>query len=112
MRAASHYCRLRFQHPSHAEQCRAPAWVSHPLGDVRQNPARTLHTVDAGQRQARGLDLAGQLLGTMKIGGRELLQPARGISVLPIPQVLLHDRRELRVIQDIAGQPVQRRSEA
>ena len=56
-------------------------------------------------------DLAGQAVGSVEVVGGEELRPADGIgvAVLPVHQVLLHDRPEVRIVQPPLVQPVEQR---
>ena len=80
---------------------------------LAQLPAGALDSVDGHAGEASLLDLAGQAVGSMEVGGSEELRPADriGVAVLAIGQVLVHDRPEDRVIQLVRIQPVQQRGE-
>ena len=75
--AAAEDCRLRFEHSGHAQQCGTPVDVRHSLRHIRQNPTRTFQAEHPAQGQARSQDLVRQLLGTVKVGRREVIQPVR-----------------------------------
>jgi hypothetical protein len=96
-RAANRICSRR---------CRVP-----PL--LVQRPARALDSVDGGAGEISPLDLLHEAVWGVEVGGGEELRPAGrvGVAVLPVRQVLVHDRPEDRIIQPALIQPIQQRSE-
>jgi len=80
---------------------------------LAQRPARALNPVQSQAGEASLLDLSGQAAGGVEVGGGEELRPADrvGVAVLPVGQVALHDRPEVRVVQPALIQPIQQRGE-
>ena len=112
MGARSDHRRFSLEHPRHPQQCFAPLRISHPLRNVRQNPPRTLHAVHAFQTQSGGVDFLPEIIGPMEVGGGEVIQPLGRIAMLAVLQIPPHNALEPGVVEEVAGESVERRCEA
>ena len=68
---------------------------------LAQRPAWALDPVDGGCGETSPFDLGHQAVWGVEVGGSEELRPADriGVAVLPVYQVLVHDRPELRIVE-------------
>ena len=79
-----------------------------PAGlEVAHEPAGAFQS-DALDLKAGRLYFALQLLGSVEVGGGEVVEPTRQVAVLTVRQIARHDSGEIRIGQQLSHQAVER----
>src|SRR5215213_8917130 len=113
MRAQAEQRRLAFDRTDSRQEAFALGLILPPFGErLRNPPAGTLDPHGLHDRPARITHLGLEFFRMMKKRSREVPRVVLGIAVLSIPQVLLDDASEHRVMEEAGGQPVEQRGEA
>jgi hypothetical protein len=82
---------------------RRPPWLSY----IRQDPARAFNAVYTIHSEAGGQHLGPQFLRAVEISRGEVIQPLRGVTMLAILKVSLHDLAEPGIVQEVSRESIQ-----
>jgi hypothetical protein len=108
MGAHAHQARFLLNSSGCPQDAVATRWLLPP---VPHHPARALDAEQTLELQSGLLNLRPQLLRVVEERRRELSRAARGVSVLTLGKIAVHDRVESRIAEPAADQAVQERRE-
>ena len=105
--AAAEHGGLGLDESRGVEQGGAALRILQAVGQVRQDPAGPFDAVECVDGQARSRDFGAEVIGTVKVSRREIIEMVGWVAVLAIAKVSIDDGHECRVGEQVAGKSVE-----
>ena len=108
MRARADDCCFALQNPGDLHQIPFQRIVFPSILEVLQKPARTFDAYDSYVLKAGDLEFRTQFVGMMKVRSGEVLLVAGGVPMLPVHEIAIANRYELRIQRKPPTESIQR----